>query len=96
MYICIYIYVWGVGPIDGRLLEVAMNTTVAAAVGGITVFLCRLGTSKKYEAWQEKRRVLGFRVWGSGHCSFRVQGLVGFSNYAGSFLPRDAGVLVLC
>ena len=28
--------------------------------------------------------------------SFRVQGLVGFSNYAGSFLPRDAGVLVLC
>ena len=39
------------------LLEVAMNTTVAAAVGGITVFLCRLGTSKKYEAWQEKRTV---------------------------------------
>jgi len=29
--------------------QVAMNTTIAAAVGGITVFLCRLGTSKKYD-----------------------------------------------
>ena len=29
-----------------------MNTTIAASVGGITVFAIRLGTTKKYAAWR--------------------------------------------
>ena len=31
--------------------QVAMNTTIAASVGGVTVFVLRLATTKKYDAW---------------------------------------------
>lgn len=86
----------GLGPGKGYLAaHVAMNTTLAAATGGLTVFILRYIILRKYDVGGLCNGILGGLVSITAGCGNMDSGFAVLTGFIGAFVYQGASMLLV-